>query len=201
MASTEREAAIIANMLRERLEQDVQAFMDYTQEIPSFTKVVLLVKECFENRGKLLFCGNGGAAAASCHAVDDFMVAVYKDHPMPTISLVDNMATLTATANDFGYETIFSRQVRALGRPGDILFAISTSGNSANVLQAVEMAQAIGLTVVGLTSKPGGLLGKAADVWLPSTTSHSQVTEEVHLVVLHMIANCVARLLFPSDAD
>jgi D-sedoheptulose 7-phosphate isomerase len=129
------------------------------------------------------------------------LVVVCEDHHVPAISLVNNAATLIATPNDFGYETISSRQVRALGRPGDVLFAKFTSGNRASALKVVKAAQAIGITVVGLTNTLGGLLGKAADVRLRSTTLLSRITEEVHLLVLHMIANRVARLLVPSDAD
>jgi len=132
--------------------------------------------------------------------VDDFFVDVFKDHPMPVIALVDNIPTVTAIANDFGYEAIFSHQLKALGNPGDVLIAVSTSGNSPNVLRAVEVAKEKGMSVIGLTNATGGKLGPVVDVWMRSTSPHPQVTEEMQLVLLHVLAKCVARLLFSRSA-
>ncbi len=200
MTKRDDEKGIVSGMLRERLELGAQALLDYVQETPTFIEAVMLVKRCFESGCKLVLCGNGGSAAFSSHAVDDFFVDVFSRQPMPVITLVDNVPTLTAIANDFGYESVFSHQLRALGQAGDVLIAVSTSGNSPNVLRAVEAAKAKGMSVIGMTNSTGGALAPHVDVWLRTTTPHAQVSEEMQLMLVHMLARCVARLMFGNQS-
>jgi D-sedoheptulose 7-phosphate isomerase len=195
------EEVIVADMLRQRLERAAEALTAYVQETHTFTQAVGLVKACFERGGKLILCGNGGSAAFCSHAVDDFFVDVFGDHPMPVIALVDNTPTVTAVANDFGYERIFSQQLKALGNAGDVLIAVSTSGNSPNVLRAVEVAKAREMTVIGMTNSVGGRLRELADVWLRSTSPDGQVTEEMQLPLMHALTKCVAKLMFPGEPE
>lgn len=153
--------------------------------------------------GTLLICGNGGSAADAQHLATEFVSTLTLDHPRPSIralALTTDTSLLTAIANDFGVEHVFARQVEALGRQGDVLIAISTSGNSPNVLRAAEEARTRGLRVVGLTGESGGRLAPMTDVCVrvPSVvTAHIQ---EAHLAVEQLIALLVERDLYPEPS-
>jgi D-sedoheptulose 7-phosphate isomerase len=155
----------------------------------------------FRAGGALLICGNGGSAADAQHLATEFVSTLTLDHPRPpmrAIALTTDTSLLTAIANDFGAKGVFARQVDAIGRPGDVLLGISTSGNSANILAAAERGAGAGLTVVALTGESGGKLAPLADVAIrvPSTvTAHIQ---EAHIAVEHLIALVVERELFPA---
>lgn len=150
--------------------------------------------------GKLLICGNGGSAADAQHLATEFVSTLTIDNPrpsIPAIALTTDTSLLTAIANDFGIEGIFSRQVESLGRAGDVLIGISTSGNSANVVRAAEAARAGRLKVLALTGASGGALAPLADVAIriPSTvTAHIQ---ECHLTVEQLLASLVEDALHP----
>jgi phosphoheptose isomerase len=151
--------------------------------------------------GKLLICGNGGSAADAQHLATEFVSTLTIDNPrpsIPAIALTTDSSLITAIANDFGVEGVFARQVESLGRPGDVLIAISTSGNSANVVRAAERARSQDLRVIALTGETGGALAPLADaaVRVPSTvTAHIQ---ECHLAVEQLLALLVERSLYPS---
>jgi phosphoheptose isomerase len=155
----------------------------------------------FRAGGTLLICGNGGSAADAQHLATEFVSTLTLDHPRPAIralALTTDTSLLTAIANDFGADGVFARQVDALGRPGDVLLAISTSGNSANILRAAERARANGMTVIGLTGAAGGELAPVSDVAIrvPSTvTAHVQ---EAHLTIEQLIALLAERDLYPE---
>ena len=157
----------------------------------------------FRDGGTLLICGNGGSAADAQHLATEFVSTLTLDHPRPAIralALTTDTSLLTAIANDYGVEGLFARQVEAIGRPGDVLLGISTSGNSANVLRAAERARALGLGVLALTGRSGGELATLADVAVrvPSTvTAHIQ---ECHLAIEQLLALLVERALFPDPA-
>jgi phosphoheptose isomerase len=152
--------------------------------------------------GKLLICGNGGSAADAQHLATEFVSTLTLDNPRPSIpalALTTDSSLLTAIANDFGIEGVFARQVESLGRPGDVLIAISTSGNSANVVRAAARAREQDLKVVALTGAGGGSLASEADVAIrvPSTiTGHIQ---ECHLAVEQLLASLVEDALYPRD--
>jgi len=159
------------------------------------------ISTAFASGGTLLICGNGGSAADAQHLATEFVSTLTLDHPRPAmraIALTTDTSLLTAIANDFGAEGVFARQVEAIGRPGDSLLAISTSGNSANILMAAERAGAAGLTVIALTGRSGGRLAPLADVAIriPSTvTAHIQ---EAHLAVEQLLALITERELYPE---
>lgn len=150
--------------------------------------------------GTILICGNGGSAADAQHLATEFVSTLTIDNPRPSIpalALTTDTSLLTAIANDFGVEGIFARQIESHGREGDVLIAISTSGNSANILRAAEEAAARGLRVIALTGGSGGALAGLADVAVrvPSTvTAHIQ---ECHLAVEQLLALLVERALYP----
>ena len=155
--------------------------------------------------GKILICGNGGSAADAQHLATEFVSTLTTDRvrpSIPAIALTTDTSLLTAIANDFGPEGMFERQVESLGRQGDVVIAISTSGNSANVIRAAERARGFGLPVIALTGESGGVLAPLADaaVRVPSTvTAHIQ---ECHLAVEQLLASLVEDALYPrSERD
>jgi D-sedoheptulose 7-phosphate isomerase len=154
------------------------------------------------NGGKVLICGNGGSAADAQHLATEFVSTFTIDNvrpSIPAIALTTDTSLLTAIANDFGPEGVFERQVESLGREGDVLIAISTSGNSANVIRAAERARTQGLRVIALTGESGGGLAMLADaaVRVPSTvTAHIQ---ECHLAVEQLLASLVEDALYPRS--
>jgi D-sedoheptulose 7-phosphate isomerase len=146
------------------------------------------VVECLRSGGKLLLCGNGGSAADAQHIAAEMSVKMKQVRaPMAAIALTTNSSLLTAQANDLGFETVFSRQVESLGRRGDILVAISTSGNSPNILEAVESAKRMGIKVIGLTGKDGGRLGPACDIAIVVPSDDVPRIQEVHIGIGHLI--------------
>jgi len=150
--------------------------------------------------GKILLCGNGGSAADAQHLAAEFVSTLTLENlrpAIPAIALTTDTSILTAVANDFGFEGVFARQVEALGRPGDVLIGISTSGGSADVLKAFELADAEGVRTIALTGGAGGALATMAEVAIrvPSTeTSHIQ---ECHIAIGQLLAFMVEDALYP----
>jgi len=158
-----------------------------------------LITNCFRSNGKVLLCGNGGSAADCQHMAAELVgrLTHEKDRPgLPAIALTTDTSFLTAYPNDVGFDGVFARQVQALGSPGDILIAISTSGRSRNVLTAVEEARGKGLSIVGLLGADGPL-ATTADVAIRVPTNDTQVIQQVHLAVEHLICHLVERALYP----
>jgi D-sedoheptulose 7-phosphate isomerase len=158
-----------------------------------------LITNCFRSNGKVLLCGNGGSAADCQHMAAELVgrLTNEKDRPgLPAIALTTDTSFLTAYPNDVGFDGVFARQVQALGSPGDILIAISTSGRSRNVLTAVEEARSKGLSIVGLLGEDGPL-ATAADIAIRVPTNDTQVIQQVHLAVEHLICHLVERALYP----
>jgi len=159
-----------------------------------------LLVEAFRAGGKVLLCGNGGSAADCQHMAAEFVSRLTKDFErpgLPAIALTTDSSFLTAFANDCGFDGVFERQVQALGRPGDVLIGISTSGNSPNVVRAVRRARATGLRSVVLTGA-GGQLASLADVAVAVPSTDTQHIQEAHLAIEHLICWLVERELFSS---
>jgi D-sedoheptulose 7-phosphate isomerase len=152
--------------------------------------------------GKLMLCGNGGSAADSQHLAAEFTGRFIKDRPpIAAIALSTDTSALTCIANDYSFEAIFARQVQAIGKPGDCLIAISTSGNSGNVLAAVASAKALGITCIGLLGRDGGKLQAVCDI---SIVVPSQVTariQEAHILIGHSLCGAVEQQLGLVSAD
>jgi D-sedoheptulose 7-phosphate isomerase len=148
---------------------------------------------------KMLVCGNGGSAADAQHFAAELVGMFNKRRaPLPAIALTTNTSVLTAVGNDFGFDHVFERQVEALGRKGDVLFALSTSGNSPNVLLAVEKAKAMGVYTIGLLGKGGGKIGKAVDLAIIVPSSDTPRIQECHLITYHAISEKIEEDLFPG---
>ncbi len=164
---------------------------------PLLERVASELHACFARGNKLLACGNGGSASDADHLVAE-LVGRYKDErrALPAVAIAGGMATITAVANDYGYETIFARQIEAIARPGDWLFAISTSGNSPNVLAAVKAAHERNCRVVALTGASGGKLASVADMLIAAPSQVTARIQEVHILCIHIVCELLdAKLL------
>ena len=151
--------------------------------------------------GKVLVCGNGGSAADAQHMTGELLGRFLMERPsLPAVALTVDTSTLTAIGNDYGYEDIFSRQVQGLGRKGDVLVAISTSGNSGNVLKAIEAAREAGLAVVGFTGKGGGRMAALCDHLINVPSSHTPHIQEIHEAVMHLLCQLIDHYLFENPA-
>jgi D-sedoheptulose 7-phosphate isomerase len=150
--------------------------------------------QSMEKGGKLLLCGNGGSAADAQHLAAECIVRMQTDRdPLPAIALTTDTSVLTAAGNDYGFDTIFSRQLLGLGRPGDVLLSLSTSGNSRNVLLAVEEAKRRGIRNLALLGNNGGQLAKLVDIALVVPSSNTQRIQELHITIGHIICGALER--------
>lgn len=160
-----------------------------------------LLTERLREGSKVLFCGNGGSAADSQHLAAEFVVRfTYDRRPLSALALTADSSILTATGNDYSFEEIFRRQVLALGQPGDVLVAISTSGRSPNVIAAAEAAQRRGLSVIALTGSAGGELASFADVLCSVPSDVTARIQEVHMTIGHIWCDLVQELLTEEGA-
>ena len=161
------------------------------------------ILQCLLQDGKVLSCGNGGSAGDAQHFSSEMLNRFERERPaLPAIALSTDTSTLTSIANDYSYNEVFSKQIRALGKPGDILLAVSTSGNSPNIVQAIQAAHDREMHVVALTGKDGGdmasiLSGDDVEVRVPSKSTAR--IQEVHLLVIHSLCDFIDRQLFGTD--
>jgi D-sedoheptulose 7-phosphate isomerase len=147
--------------------------------------------------GRILACGNGGSAADAQHFAAELVGRFERERAaMAAIALTTDTSILTALANDYDFTMVFARQVEALGRPGDVLLGVSTSGGSANVLAAFETAKAGGLTTVALTGRDGGAVGAAADIHINVPAASTARVQEVHRTLLHAVCALIERELY-----
>lgn len=156
-------------------------------------RAVHAMVDCIRGRGKILACGNGGSAGDCQHFAAEMVGRFEAERPgMPAIALTTDSSILTAVGNDYAYDQVFVRQVQALGSKGDILMAISTSGNSANVIQAIQTAHLIGMRVIALTGRDGGKMAKLlkeSDIELRVPADRTTRIQEIHLVIIHSLCD------------
>ena len=199
-------------MIRVMLEQRIgQQFIDSAdlkyqaaqQMSKPIAEAVQALMTCVTNGGKVLACGNSGSAADCQHFAAEFVGRFERERPeLAAIALSTDSSILTAIANDYHFDQIYAKQVRALGQPGDVLLAISTSGNSANVIAAIEAAHQREMTVVALTGKGGGRMGamlRETDVHLCVPHDRTARIQEVHLLTIHCLCDGVDTLLLGSQ--
>jgi D-sedoheptulose 7-phosphate isomerase len=159
---------------------------------PDLAKAADLIATTFAAGGTLLVCGNGGSAADAQHIAAEFVGRFLKERtPFSAIALNANTSAVTAIGNDYGFDEVFARQVRAHGRAGDVLLAISTSGSSPNVIAAVAAARERGLSVIGLSGGDGGKLAAACDVCLTVPVSSTPRVQEAHILLAHVLCGLV----------
>lgn len=151
---------------------------------------------------KILFAGNGGSAADAQHWAAELVSRFNYDRPgLAGIALTTDTSALTAIGNDYGYERVFARQIEALGREGDLLFALSTSGNSKNILLAIDIARAAGIEVIGFTGRQGGAMTDRCTVCLRMPSDETPKIQEGHELLGHLICGMIEREMFPRGHD
>ena len=161
---------------------------------PELERAAAMVQDTVRRGGTLFFCGNGGSAADAQHMATEYVIRYMRNRrALPAIALTTDTSLLTAAGNDFGFETVFARQVEALARPGDLLVIHSTSGHSPNVLRAAEAARAKGVAVLALAARDGGPLRALVDHMVVVPTTRTDRAQEIHLCVQHMICDLVER--------
>ncbi len=160
-------------------------------------KVTTVVAAAFRSGNKVLFCGNGGSAADAQHLAAEFSGRFYTDRdPLPSEALHCNSSYMTAVANDYGYDVVYSRIVKGMGKPGDVLIGLSTSGNSVNIMKAMEQAAEIGMINVVLTGESGGKLRNMCDYLINVPSSDTPRIQESHIMIGHIICELVETELF-----
>jgi len=160
--------------------------------------VVTRIIKTYRNDGKVLFCGNGGSAADSQHLAAELSGRYYYDRPpLSSEALHVNTSYLTAVANDYSYDQIYARLIKAVGKEGDILIGLSTSGNSKNIVEAFKQAQALGVITIGFTGDGGGKMADYSDILLMIPSTDTPRIQECHLMIGHAICEIVELELFP----
>jgi D-sedoheptulose 7-phosphate isomerase len=188
--------------LKGHFEASIQAKRD-TQAamLPVLVRASRHLAESLRAGRKVLACGNGGSAADAQHFAAELTGRYERERPeLAGIALTTDTSALTAIGNDYGFDDIFSKQVRALGQPGDVLLAISTSGNSGNVIKAIEAAHGRQMTVVALTGKDGGAMAKRLgpqDLELRAAHTVTARVQEVHILFLHCLCDAIDEILYP----
>jgi D-sedoheptulose 7-phosphate isomerase len=175
-----------------------KAILEDKDLLSEIKKVADLCIACFRNGGRVLLAGNGGSAADAQHIAAEFVSRFYYDRPgLPSMALNTDTSILTAIGNDYGYEKIFKRQVQANGKKGDIFIGISTSGNSKNILLALEEARVLGLVAVGLTGSSGVAMEEMSDYCIRVPSESTPRIQESHILIGHLICAYVEKVLFP----
>lgn len=160
--------------------------------LPDLCRAAATIADCFEKGSRLFLCGNGGSAAQAQHMAAEFVGRFETERrPVPALALTTDTSALTAIANDYGFEEVFARQIRALARPGDVLIAISTSGNSQNVLRSLQVAREMNLQAIGLTGGSGGKMRGQVDLCLCVPSSSTPRIQEGHLFISHLLCRLV----------
>jgi D-sedoheptulose 7-phosphate isomerase len=181
----------------EAVRADLHALADLAMLVASdladeIARVAGMAADALAAGGRLLFCGNGGSAADAQHLATEYVVRFQRDRaPLAALALTTDTSLLTAAANDYGFEHVFARQVRALGRPGDVLFLHTTSGRSPNLLRAAEAAREQGVTTIGVLAAGGGDLAGLVDHAVVIPTDHGARAQELQLAVGHIICRLV----------
>ena len=183
----------IVNSLREGTELRLRLIESCAEPIGQAAQAI---HRCLRRQGKVLFFGNGGSAADAQHIAAEFVCRFQRDRrPLPALALTTDTSILTAIGNDYGFEQVFARQVQALGRPGDVAIAISTSGRSPNVLAGVRAAQEMGLTTIGLIGGDGGELGSLVDIPIVVPSTNTARIQECHITIGHLFCEAIEEVL------
>ena len=186
----------IKTIIQESISVKQQLLAD-DQLLEKIQQAVDICIKAFQADKKVLFCGNGGSAADAQHLAAEFSGRFYKDRePLFSEALHVNTSYLTAVANDYSYQDIYSRAIKAKGRAGDVLFGISTSGNSGNIMAAMTEAQSRGMATIGLTGQTGGKMKEVSDILINVASSDTPRIQESHILVGHIICELVEAALF-----
>ena len=174
-------------------------FTQNPENIATIAETAEMMRDVFERQGRIFACGNGGSLCDAIHFAEECTGKFRDDRiPLPAIALSD-AGHITCTANDFGFTEVFARPLSVLGHPGDLLVALSTSGNSENVIRAAEVAKSRGMQVCGLLGGDGGSVKRHCDVYLIAPGDTADRIQEIHIKVLHILIEHVERLMFPEN--
>jgi len=186
------------NIILKRFKESSEVKTRFLKEnLPKLIGGIRLISHAFEAGNKLFFFGNGGSAADAQHLAAEFVNRYIMDRPpLPAISLTTDTSILTSVSNDIAFNEIFAKQLRALGKEGDVAIGISTSGNSPNVIRAFEVAKEMGMKTVALTGNDGGVLSKMADISLTVPSTSTPRIQEVHILIGHILCEMVEHSLF-----
>jgi len=187
--------------VRQMFVDSIETKMQAAEVLPSaIVEAGQRMVESLLNGGKILTCGNGGSAGDAQHFSSELLNRFERERPaLPAIALTTDSSTITSIANDYNYNEVFAKQIRALGNPGDVLMAVSTSGNSANVVQAIQAAHDRDMVVVALTGNEGGKMAQlysGQDVELRVPSASTARIQEVHLVIIHALCDHIDNQLF-----
>lgn len=169
----------------------------FKQNLPLIMQTAEVIADAFKAGNKLLLCGNGGSAADAQHLAAEFVNRFMIERPpLPAVALSTDTSILTSVGNDYSFDQIFLKQIKAIGKEGDVLLAISTSGESKNVIMAVKTARDMGIRTIGLTGKSGGKMAKMVDILLNVDSNITARVQEVHITIGHIICELIDHILF-----
>ena len=197
-------AFFLPTAMQNKISNIIQASIDTKQKllaepamVATIEQVTKVIITAFASGNKVLFCGNGGSAADAQHLAAEFSGRFYFDRdPLPSEALHCNSSYMTAVANDYGYDLVYSRMIKGMGKSGDILVGLSTSGNSVNIMNAMQEARNIGMINVGLTGESGGKIRTMCDYLINIPSSDTPRIQESHIMVGHIICELVESELF-----
>ncbi len=187
-------------IIKERIQtaiQNLQSLLLDENTIHQIADAAQTIISAIQSGNKLMICGNGGSAADSQHMAAEFVCRFYKDRePLPAIALTTDASIITAISNDFDFDKVFARQVKAIGKKGDVLFGISTSGASKNVLEAFKVASEMGIKTVLLTGATEKTIAPYSDIIIKTPSSDTPRIQEMHLLIEHIICEFVEEVLY-----
>ena len=191
-------------MISKYITNQVQKSIDVKQELLDNSTLMNLIEEVskktadiYKNGGKTMIAGNGGSAADAQHIAGEFVSKFYFDRPgIPSIALTTDTSIITAIGNDYGYEQLFARQVQANGVKGDLFIGISTSGNSANIIEALKECKRKGIVTLGLTGEKGGKMAELCDYCIKVPSNETPRVQEAHILIGHIICAVVEETIF-----
>lgn len=191
---------MIKNIIEASIQVKTKILSD-NRLLKTIEDVTNVIVHAFENGHKVLFCGNGGSAADAQHLAAEFSGRFYTDRdPLPSEALHCNTSYLTAVANDYSYDIVYSRMVKGMGRKGDVLIGLSTSGNSVNILKALEEAKKIGMITVSFTGETGGKMKDQCDYLINVPSKDTPRIQESHIMIGHIICQLTEENLFKNES-
>ena len=190
------------NRIKNILEQNISlktSLLSDNNFINSISSVVKEVVHCYRNNGKIMLCGNGGSAADAQHIAAELSGRFYYDRPsLPAEAIHVNTSYITAVANDYSFDEVYSRYVKGAGKKGDVFIGLSTSGSSENVVRAIQAAKEQGMVTVAITGNAGGKMKEMADININVPSNDTPRIQECHIMIGHMICELVEKEIFPS---
>lgn len=194
---------IINNFISKQVKESYeikQKIYDNAELLNLVYEVSLKIIEAYKKGNKSLIAGNGGSAADAQHIAGEFVSKFYFDRPgLPSIALTTDTSILTAVANDYGYEKLFSRQIQALGQKGDVFIGITTSGNSKNIIEALKECKSKGITTICFTGKSGGLIKLECDYCICIPSDETPRIQEAHILIGHIVCSVVEEAIFGNN--